>query len=373
MKRPVRLLAKTLHVWAGLGLGLLFCLMGLTGSVLVYRHAIEDALRPRWSPVSRARPASVLDAADRNIQQRWPGAVRSRIIFPHAASQLYQYRIRVHDQPMCIYIDSKSGEILGTWDAPWLEWLTGLHHNLRLGPFGRRIVGAIGIGLFLSSLSGLLIWLLHRPRLPKLFTLRGRFFAGRFHFDLHRSIGVMANAFLLGLSFTGICLAFPDTVLWFTATLLHSAPARTAKLSVESSVMLQSLSTYIASATQALPDGQLRELRFPSSPHRPAVARLWRSGEDWAEGSNLVTLDPATGRVLAVDRAADWPTAKRWATLPTPLHFAEWGGPAVRFVWCMAGVMPTVLFVTGLVLWAAGFRARRRAAFDEIAKETVLR
>ena len=34
-----------------------------------------------------------------------------------------------------------------------------------------------------------------------------------------------------------------------------------------------------------------------------------------------------------------------------PLHFGNFGGFGIRFVWLVAGLAPGVLAVTGLILW----------------------
>ena len=67
--------AKFAHIWIGIPFGLLFCLMGLSGSLILYRDAIETALRPSWKATKLSNPASVLTEGDRNIRQRWPDAM----------------------------------------------------------------------------------------------------------------------------------------------------------------------------------------------------------------------------------------------------------------------------------------------------------
>lgn len=367
MKKNVRSVAKAWHVWLGLSLGLLFCLMGLSGSLILYRDAIEAALRPQWMGVSSARPASVLDEADANIRRRWPDAVPSRITFPRVAGEPYQYQIRVDGKPIHAYFDATTGEILGTWELPWLDGIAGFHQNLLLPPPGRQLAGLIGIALFLSGVSGLSIWLFRNPTWRGVLRINWRAALNnsswnRFSFDLHRSTGLVANAFLLILSFTGICLGFPDTFRSFAEAVTATSGARPARITVAQTAMKQPIDMYVQSALGAIPGGVIRELRFPQAANSPATARLWRQGDYRDEGSNRVSLDPATARVVAVDAAATWSPARKLASIPAPIHYAEWGGPIVKVLWCLTGLTPSILFVSGFVFWLKGRRARGKFA-----------
>jgi uncharacterized iron-regulated membrane protein len=116
---------------------LLFCLMGLSGSVTLYRDGIEDALRPAWKAARHSKPVFVLDDADRNMRRRWPDATPVQISLPGKAGEPYEYQIRAGDRPVHAYFDAATGELLGVFDLPWLDWITEFHQNLRLRPSGR--------------------------------------------------------------------------------------------------------------------------------------------------------------------------------------------------------------------------------------------
>jgi uncharacterized iron-regulated membrane protein len=359
VKRILRNTSKSWHIWLGLAIGPLFCLMGLSGSLLVYRDAIETAARPQWNAASQSKPVSILAEIDSQLRRRWPAAATNRIVFPRSPGEPYELQIRVGGEQIHAYFDPASGGLLGTFDLPWLDWIAGFHQNLRLPPSGRQIVGVIGIALFLSSLTGLSIWFLRNPSWRTIFRVGWTAPWNRLSFDLHRATGLAANATLLIISFTGICIGFPDTFRSFSEAVTGTTGARTARVSVQPSEMKQPLDAYIQSARAAVP-GVVREVRFPQSPDRPVTVRIWRKGEYREEGSNLISLDPATARIVAADTPSGWTAARKLASLPAPIHYGEWGGPLVRALWCLTGIAPTVLFVSGLSFWLAGYRARRR-------------
>jgi uncharacterized iron-regulated membrane protein len=356
----------------GLVVGLLFCLMSLSGSLIVFRADIEHALRPKWTTTMPARPQSVLTEAAQNIRQRWPGARIVSLNIPPGAEdpnvrEPHEFDIRLPDgRTAHVFTDSRSGEVLGTFDVPWLTWIVDLHHNLRLGSTGKQVVGVIGIGLFFASLTGLTLWTLRKPNLRTALRVRTRASWKAANFDLHRSTGLLANALLLTVSITGIYLAYPGTV----QKVLGVAPDKTPRAmkpakergegKTKESKPIEEL---LAAARQALPSGSVRQIRFADKAGRGQVTiRLWVPGDLRPEGSNRISLDPSTARVLQIDRASDWPLMKRLTQSATPVHYAEWGGLPLRILWASIGLVPPVLFVSGLLIWLQSYFARRDAA-----------
>jgi uncharacterized iron-regulated membrane protein len=177
---------------------------------------------------------------------------------------------------------------------------------------------------------------------------------------------VISNALLLFISATGVIIAFPQT-----AAHLLGVPSETASRVYPAVEGRSALDEYIAAAKRAVPGGTVRQLRVPPTAGRPVIARLWFPDDLPEKGSTRVSLDPGTARVTAVDRPGEQPLARRIVQAATPLHYGEWGGVTVRVLWCFIGLMPTVLFVTGVMMWWAPFRARRRAAQIAAARANV--
>jgi uncharacterized iron-regulated membrane protein len=105
----------------------------------------------------------------------------------------------------------------------------------------------------------------------------------------------------------------------------------------------------------------LRRVSFPAKPGAPVVVRKRLPGDLHPNGMSYVFLDPHTGNVLRVDRAADASRGQRLVNLRYPLHIGHWGGMATRLLHALAGLMPSLLFVTGCRLWW-NRKLRQRAA-----------
>jgi uncharacterized iron-regulated membrane protein len=93
---------------------------------------------------------------------------------------------------------------------------------------------------------------------------------------------------------------------------------------------------------------------------RPVTALMWLHGDLRQRGSARVSRESGTA-VFSADHPADWPHSKLIVQAASPLHYGEWGGPVIRILRALIGLMPAVLFVSGVMMWWGPYRARRRA------------
>jgi uncharacterized iron-regulated membrane protein len=184
---------------------------------------------------------------------------------------------------------------------------------------------------------------------------------------------VIGNILLLFVSATGIIIAFPQTVEWLLGAPAYAARARsphTGRL-LENPPGRAAIEDYVAAAKNAVPGGTVKQLRFPAAPDRPVTARLWMPGDLRQQGSIRVSFEPGTARVLAVDKPDQWPLPHRIVPAATALHYGEWGGMSVRILWFFIGLMPAVLFASGVMMWWGPFRARPKASRVAVARTLV--
>jgi uncharacterized iron-regulated membrane protein len=348
---------RLFHVWAGIILGIVFCMMSLSGSVLVLRPAIERAVRPAWTSVSAARPQQLLTEAGINIVRKWPGARIVEVFLPSEPGSPVEFGVRVGSDDLHVFVDARSGEVLGTFALPWMESLTDLHHHVLIESVGKRIVGFIGIFLMLSSLTGLVIWLRRFNRWKLLRISGGALWRGT-KFDLHRSLGVLGNGLLLFVAVTGVIMAFPQTVtrLLGGAVAAKTSPSRPGRHAGNAT-----FEEYRAAAERALPGAAVTQLRLPRTANGAVVARLRMPGDLRLDGSARVSLESGTARVISIDQPGTWAPARSIVEAATPLHYAEWGGLTLRLAWFFIGLLPPVLFISGLMMWCAPIRAKRKA------------
>jgi uncharacterized iron-regulated membrane protein len=343
---------RWLHTWGGIILGGAVSAICLTGSVIVFRQEIERARWPQSSAAVGMSHQLSLDTAAEEIARSRPGSSVTRVRFPARPNDPYVFQIKSADQQTHrLAIDASTGRILAELQPTrWLDWVIDLHRNVLAGKTGRKIVGGIGIVWAALAATGLLMWVLGGGRWRAWVLLRSSSGSRRFNFNLHRASGLWALLFIAVLSFTGTYLSYPQTFrdAWeLTGQPASLRPPQTANAAKQSVI---SLDEYVAAARMAIPDGAPTELRLQESP-KDSYVRIRRAGDLSQAGSNRVYMQQGSGKVSSIELAANWPLGVQLFQALQPIHYGEFGGLPVKILWSFFGVIPTVLFITGLLIW----------------------
>lgn len=358
-----------LHRLLGLGLGVAFVLLGLSGSLLVFYveidRAIEPALRlPEPAPVVGTWQ-TVLDA----LQQAHPQRDRGwRIELPPGGQGLVtaRYLAPVETRgaffaPLLVSVDPASGRVLASrfWGDFAATWLFDLHYTLLLGEDGRIAVGALGLLMSVSLVAGLVLWWPRRGQWRAALRLKLAGSAPRRHYDLHKLAG-LAGAPLLGvLALTGVALAWPQWVE--PAVLAASPPLAMPRPQAQRlpGVPLLSLDDVLARTRSHFPEGVPRWVDTPAADGAMFRMRLALPGAPSQRfPRSYLWLHAQTGEVLAMRDARQQSAGDAVLAWLHPLHNGEAFGLAGRVLACVAGLLPLLLAVTGWQRWLD----RRRAA-----------
>jgi uncharacterized iron-regulated membrane protein len=369
-------LIRPIHTWIGLISGLFITIISLSGSVIVFRSQFEKAMLPPISVAMDSGHRVRLDDIAEQVARVRPNARIRRLRLPASPQDPYIIQIQSGDKQERLVSDAYSGRMLGVVGAGWIDRIVDLHRNLLSGRTGRKIVGAFGIVLFVLSATGILLWLLGARNWRALIATPRRGASRRFNLELHRLIGIWAYCLLAVVSFTGVGISYPDTFrqAWQLLT-GHPAVSQVKRKFKIDGPATQSLDEYLAIGSRAMKDATPTELRLPDTGKGPVELRLSRPG-DLSAGSNRVYLDPVSARVLAIDRAADRPLGARFLGAFSPVHYGQIGGFFAKVLWVLLGLVPTVLLVTGLIVWLRPSKAkpsqtgeRVRAAVPALTKQ----
>jgi uncharacterized iron-regulated membrane protein len=277
-----------------------------------------------------------------------------------------------------VYLDPPTARALDVLDQrnSLVGFLHRFHENLTIPQYsGRAIVGWIGVGMLLLTLTGLWLWW---PR-------NGAFLIG---LRWRRAPSTMTNLhFLLGfwialplavVSFTGVYLSFPQPARQAMAAIAPMNPqagrpgfggevvrdtVQTVDHALALALAAEPGATPVAIFLPTRPAARPGERREGAAPAQAASqagrgergpAVVWRVQlRTAADDLITVMVDDRSGVArrapdpLAGDRAAQW---MRW------LHEGSHAGALWQGLVFLTGVFPAVLGVTGLIMW---LRARR--------------
>jgi uncharacterized iron-regulated membrane protein len=346
---------RRVHRWIAITLMLLLVPMSLSGALLVWHDALDARINPARYATSGAEvalPASayLANAAAALGRDGAPMAIR----FPVDRGRPVTVTARSHaGRLLTVYLDPPTGRVLDTVDvrASFLGIVHRLHENLTIPEYsGRSIVGGAGTGMLVLSLTGLWLWW---PRGRLLFGLRWRRSTAT-SANLHHLLGFWISLPLAVVSASGIYLSFPQTgrsVLSAVVPMSPQGPRRGAGEPARELALTPDRALAIARA--ATPDAIPTAIFLPATARPPAPPPAWRIDFRSSQGPQAVTVavddKAATARrlpdPLAGDRIAQW---IRW------IHEGSHTGQAWRLAVFFCGVFPSLLAITGLIVWLRG-------------------
>lgn len=353
---------RRVHLCLAMMLGGLFVLTGLSGSVLVFDHAIDEALNPSLltldAPVAESQRLSydaLLEKARAYALSR--DYYVSGFTAPRHAASTQLFWMKPRNEPGMVtyelYLNPLTGEVLG--QRQWGEYLTSFlymfHHTLWLGKPGKLTLGFSAIGMVVLLLTGLYIWWPRgqgRHQWKAALSIKSKAGLLRRLFDLHRVAGIYGLIVLLVVVCTGIYMVFPDTIRSWTAG--ATPPVSLTRLDTPAQADMTVAETF-ALARKELPESSFS--RLYTGDGTQAWLMTFATEEDPRDGHgyNRLSIHPGTHGVLAKRRWSDASTADRFFGWMFPLHNGEALGMGGRVVVFIAGFLPTVLMVTGIWRW----------------------
>jgi uncharacterized iron-regulated membrane protein len=372
------------HRWIGLAVGIIFAIIGLTGSLLVFHSEISDfTLHQELGPiVDPGSPVLPLEVIGEKVQQAFAGDPDAKV---HAFS-LSAYRRLYQNEPaplsvgvegkedswIQVYVNPFNGEILGQHD--WSSSLWGkvyeLHYQLLAGTNGMYFVGVIGLLATFLSITGIALW----PGWRKLstgFKIKWDASTKRLNFDVHKVAGIVAAVFLAMATFTGFLWNFWDISEPLTYTvLLSKKPADPVSQVIPGRDPI-TLATAAQIANQALPEGKVDSIHLPATPE--GVIEVWKKLPQDANfwGEHGVYIDQYSGNVIRVATTKTRSLAEKFINAESAVHYGTFWGIPSRLLYVFVGLSPTILLVTGFTMWRLGKRGKSRLSDVELAELSV--
>lgn len=352
-----------LHKWIGIILAILLIPLSLTGSLLVWHEPLDALLHPsRYAASGPAQfPPSHYAAAAR---EKLPAGARIVSLALPAGKPVQAIAVdppKGADRPgpsqrIAIWIDPVSLRVIDSGPAMGgvIRFAHDFHGSLLIGGGnGRTLVGILGGLMLISALTGLWLWW---PAVGGF--LRGLRWRRHRHLDgrLHHMTGFWVAVPLAVLSLTGVFISFPSIL-----NAVAGAPAGQGGAGG-----MQRARALPLAAPHLTPD-QAVAAALPMARGAPAMITWptdrqpsWRIafGSEGGERTT-VAVDDATGTAGKAGREERRPGANG---LARRIH----DGEDMPFVWeliiFIAGIIPAILGVSGIIMWLRMRRIRARAA-----------
>ena len=358
-----------LHRWSSLVCTLFMLLLCLTGLPLIFSDEIDALTRKEVAvaPSSPGEARASLDAVVAAARIAAKGLVPLYVFAEEDEPD--RWYVKLDSRPdtdernaVLLEMDAVSGAVIGkpTFGTGFMGVMYRLHVDLFAGIPGKLFLGAMGVLLLVSLLSGLVLYAPFMRKLDFGVVRRERHARIRW-LDLHNLLGIATLMWLLVVGGTGVVNTLADFVLkaWQREQMLELAGGRATTLlpslpgAPAEDVRVQRA---LERAMLAMPHMRLSMLAYPgtllsTSTHfavilhgdTPLTARLRQS----------LLVHPETGEVL---RASPRPWYVTLFQLSQPLHFGDYGGMSLKVLWALLDVMAIIVLGSGLYLWWAKLR-----------------
>ena len=352
------------HLCLGLTLGVVGALISVTGSILVFDHEIDASLNPQRYAVSGSqtalgysdyvqRAAQAVEGRARPTNLRLPeGEDVPVVVFARARAEGGGFHR--------VYLDPPTGRVLEVSAAGgFIGWAHNFHESLTLREYmGREVVGAVGIAMLISSLSGIYLWWPPNGLGRRAFGFRPGFAPSR---NLHYTFGFYGSLVLAMLSFTGVFLAYPEPGRAVVSAFGPVSPSPRNVLAPESSGRPIAPDEAVEIARALYPGAKVTSVGLPSGPRGAYRVSLREPGDASARVGPVVFLDPRTRAILQRTDRATRTGGDRFLVWQRILHEGEAFGVVGRVVICITGLLPPLLVVTGTMIWLRQRRKPRAA------------
>ena len=356
-KKQLRALWLQVHKWIGLTLAVLIIPISVTGSALVWHDWLDAQLEPQRHQAlgPAALPASAYASAasaalgpdERITSLRFNDAGKPVLAVAQKPAQGPGRPERIN-----VWLDPRDASIVdqASASAGVVRVLHVLHGSMMIpGGWGRPIVGWVGVFMFVSCLTGIWLW----------WPLAGGFRSGlrwkrrnTLNANLHYMTGFWILIPLAMLSATGAWISFPCVFSAFESGPPRDGPG--GGRGGPSQPLAETRTSVDAALAAATPQatGALLSIGWPTDRKAEWTIQFETDGS------------PAEVKVSDADATALPSEPPRPETLARKMrrwHDGTDMGPVWQAVIFLGGIIPALLSITGIVIWARARKARRRA------------
>ncbi len=372
-----------LHTWAGLVLGWLLFAIFLTGTLAVFDRELNWWMQPELQD-RQVDQASAVQVAQRWLEANHPGAGAWNIGLPTARDPSLSASAGQQRRGQRTLIDTESGEQLEPRETAGGSFFFHFHYTLHMPRFlGIWVVGFAAMAMLVAIISGVII---HKKIFKDFFTFRpGK--GQRSWLDGHNASAVLLLPFHLMITYTGLVIFFLIYMPAATDALYGGdrdalfrelrpgaqqqqqggrggEGGRALREMPSAAVAMLPLEQFIARGEAHYGAGMLSSLSVSQpgqSSARVEVRPLLGSRLELTKGEAL-TFNAITGELLRAPQPTR--TSLLVQKVMAGLHFAQFGGYPMRWLYFICGLISSAMIASGVVLYTV--KRRRQVSAQGI-------
>ncbi|NJP08375.1 MAG: PepSY domain-containing protein [Leptolyngbyaceae cyanobacterium RU_5_1] len=361
--KDIRQFNFPLHRYLGLVVGVIFAIVGLTGSALVFQHELDQAaIALQYGAIvpkeHRLSPEAVLDQVNDRYAHQEPIAIAA-IEIARSSTVPDKVKIKsVNGEPVEVLVNPYTGDVIGErHESTLFKGIHQLHDHLLIGKIGnvelgKMIVGSAAFLFLVINFTGVVLWDGWR-KLDQGFKIKWHAKPLRVNYDIHKVVGIVAAIFLTLTALTGFLWNFKlDKPLahLITASPSHQDVKKSEANGVSGRAVL-SVAEVLRIADAALPGAMTTKIKLPEKPNDVFKVHKKFPQERWAMGHSRVAIAPCRGNVLEVKNGLNLSPYEQILRSFEEIHYGTFAGLPTRILYVLIGITPLILLVTSLVMY----------------------
>ena len=351
-----------LHLWLGLGSGLIVLIVSLTGAIFTFQDEIRDATQP-WRLV--AAPARAVPLPPSRLQAAavasHPGATSSYTTYYGPGRSATVYFTDKSAGNYLTSLDPYTGRVLHEQNlrTDFFTIVQALHMYLLLPPaVGEWVVGvAVTVFLLLLATGLVLWWPKRRHERRQRLTIKWGAKWRRLNYDLHQVFGFYIAAGACILALTGLFMSFGS---WMQAASLvanagrhyplEEVPPTVDTLATAAAPARPLVDVAYAQVRQQSPTADMVVIGPATSRTQPVYCLTYEKALHFYHRGEYY-FHPISGRLLRALPHAGKSNGKKLGDLNYDLHTGQLLGLGGKIVAFLVSLLSASLPVTGTLLW----------------------
>lgn len=370
-KYTFRKLMNDIHLWLGIGSGIILFLVCLSGTILTFEEEIKSLFAQDFKVAHSIENRLSLEQLSQSLSQE--GTVTS-VTLPNETEEPLQFTVKTSPKERrgtTYFVDPYSGEYQkkqkSNLDGFFLSMFK-LHRWLLMDmSIGRPIVGIATIIFLVLSISGIILWFPKKIRWKNFKPgLKIKLSANwkRINHDLHNTLGFYACIFLVIMSLTGLFWSFEwyrDAGSEVLGTKVFGnrggGPKFTSALSPNTRIKTFKEILEISANELDYP-GEIN-LSIPST-DKDVFTITKSNAESWSPVIKDKLVLDRDGSLMHKELFRDKPLNVQVASLIKPIHMGTIYGTFSKIIYFFACLIATSLPITGTLIWINKLKAKKK-------------
>ena len=379
----LRKFINDIHLWLGIGSGIIIFLVCLSGTILVFDKEIRAVFTEDIQFQESTLPAKDLDALKASIAAEGLGQLNSITI--DGEEEFYTASISTGPEDRrgtAFLVHPQTGEVMAEPESSASEFMMTMfrmHRWLLLdSAIGRPIVGVATIIFILLSISGLVLWFPKKLKWKNLksgFRIKTKANWKRVNHDLHNTLGFYSLILIIIMCLTGLCWSFEgyrdlaSSVLGTKVFNRGGGPAYEA-LPLEESEKVSLQEVYQLAQAEFPFEGKI-SIGLPSEENPVYSIRKYNSSAFSPVIADNLVVDEA-GEIQEKIIFREKPMNEQVASLIKPIHLGEIYGTFSKVIYFIVCLIATSLPITGTIIWLNKLKKKKKKQKPASGKARVL-